>query len=413
MGMTLLAPWLITPLVHALSIPLVRVFPTGGRLAADASRANPGRTAATAAALTIGLSVVVVNGALAGSMLGTISDQMDAAYARDLTVQPLGQPLELGGGQAVPATLGRRIAALPQAGVVTPLRSLYVKLPGTPTQSLAVGLDPAAFGRVDRTPVAGSSRAEALAGVAAGGVLVNRAYARVAHLRAGDVVRLRGAGGVHRARVAGVLDSLGTVNGNLVEMSLATMRAVYGTTGDAQLVVKARRPDDRAALERGIAAIVDRDFPSVEVLSTAKIKQQIDDNVNRQFAMFNAIIAIAVIVSLLGVVNTLAMSVLERTRDIGVLRAMGSSRWLVRLTMVDESLLITLAGPIAGIGLGSVIGWAWVLGLHGVMPGVAFVFPWSTALLVGAAAVVLGVVAAILPARRAARLNVIDALGYE
>ena len=148
-------------------------------------------------------------------------------------------------------------------------------------------------------------------------------------------------------------------------------------------------------------------------MSTSEIKQQIDDNVNRQFAMFNAIIAIAVIVSLLGVVNTLAMSVLERTRDIGVLRAMGSSRWLVRLTMVDESLLITLAGAIAGIGLGAIIGWAWVLGLHGVMPGVGFVFPWSTALLVGAAAVLLGVVAAILPARRAARLKVIDALGYE
>jgi putative ABC transport system permease protein len=129
--------------------------------------------------------------------------------------------------------------------------------------------------------------------------------------------------------------------------------------------------------------------------------------------MFNAIIAIAVIVSLLGVVNTLAMSVLERTREIGVLRAMGSSRWLVRLAMVDESLLITLAGAIAGIGLGALIGWAWVLGLHGVMPGVAFLFPWSTALIVAVAAVALGVVAAILPARRAARLNVIDALGYE
>src|SRR3954452_23265971 len=412
-GMTLLAPWLITPLVRALAIPLTRFFPTAGRLAADASRANSARTAATAVALTSCLSVVVVNGALAGSMLGTISDQIDAAFARDITVQPLGQPLEAGGGQTVPAAVGRRVAALPEAGVVTPMRSLFVKLPGATVSGLAVAVDPTAFGRVDETPVAGTSRAAALGAVAAGGILVNRAYARSAGLRAGDVVRLRGAAGVHRARVAGVLDSLGTFNGNLVQMSLPTMKAVYGTTGDAQVVVKARRPGDRAALERAIAALVARDYPNLEVLSTAEIKQQIDDNVSRQFAMFNAIIAIAVIVSLLGVVNTLAMSVMERTREIGVLRAIGSSRWQVRLTMVDESLLITLAGAIAGIGLGALIGWAWVLGLHGVMPGVGFRFPWSTALVVAAAAVALGVLAAILPARRAARLNVIDALGYE
>jgi putative ABC transport system permease protein len=276
-----------------------------------------------------------------------------------------------------------------------------------------VAVDPAAFGRIDRTPVADASRAAALGAVAAGGILVNRAYARSAGLRAGDVVRLRGAGGVHRARVAGVLDSLGTFNGNLVQMSLPTLNAVYGATGDAQLVVKARRPGDRRALEREIAALVDRDYPNLEVLSTAEIKRQIDDNLSRQFAMFNAIIAIAVLISLLGVVNMLAMSVMERTREIGVLRAIGSSRWQVRLTMVDEGLLITLAGAIAGIGLGALIGWAWVLGLHGVMPGVGFRFPWSTALIVAAAAIALGVLAAILPARRAARLDVIDALGYE
>jgi putative ABC transport system permease protein len=416
LGMTLLAPWLISPLVRALSVPLARLFPTGGRLAADAARANSARTAATAAALTIGLSVVVVNGALAGSMLGTISDQIDAAYARDLTIQPQGQPLEIGGGQAVPAALRARIAALPQAAVVTPVRSVFVRLPGVAgasAQGLAIGYDPAAFGRVDASPVAGATRASALRSVAAGGLIVNRAYARAARLAVGDRVRLRGAAGVHVAPVAGVLDSLGTFNGPSVQMSLATLRGVYGTIGDAQLVVKARSPGDRRTLERAIAAVVDRDYPNLEVLSTGEIKRQIEDNVDRQFAMFNAIIVIAVIVSLLGVVNTLAMSVMERTREIGVLRAMGSSRWQVRLTMVDESLLITLSGAIAGVGLGALIGWAWVLGLHGIMPGVGFRFPWQTALVVAVAAVALGVLAAILPARRAARLDVIDALGYE
>jgi len=86
-----------------------------------------------------------------------------------------------------------------------------------------------------------------------------------------------------------------------------------------------------------------------------------------------------------------------------VLRAVGSSRWPVRLTMVDASLPTPLAGAIAGVGLGALIGWAWALGLHGVMPGAGFRFAWSTALVVAAAAVAVGVLAAILPARRRRR----------
>ena len=119
------------------------------------------------------------------------------------------------------------------------------------------------------------------------------------------------------------------------------------------------------------------------------------------------------IVSLLGIVNTLAMSVIERTREIGVLRALGSSRWLVRTTMLDESLLITVSGAIAGIGLGALIAFVWVRGLDSILPGITFRFPVATVVLVGIAAALLGVLAAILPARRAARLNVIEAINYE
>ena len=130
------------------------------------------------------------------------------------------------------------------------------------------------------------------------------------------------------------------------------------------------------------------------------------------FNMFNSIVAIAVIVSLLGVVNTLAMSVLERTREIGVLRALGSSRWQVRRTMLDESLLITAAGAFAASPSGSS---SRVLdrGFAQMMPGLTFHFPGATAFAVAAAAIVLGTLAAVLPARRAARLKVIEALAYE
>jgi putative ABC transport system permease protein len=415
-GMAVAAPFLILPLVRLLAVPLRKLAPNGGRLAADAARSNPGRTAATAVALTIGLSVFVVNAGMSASFLGAIEDEIDRSFARDFTVQPLGTPLDAGGEQVVPAQLRERIARMPEVQVVTPLRSMILDLPGITSgqkQGLAVGYDPREFGEVDKTPIEGASRAAALDAVQHGGILVGKLYAEQAGLATGDVVTLRGGEGARRARVAGVLDAVGEFQGNLMQMSLGTMRDVYGVTDDAQLAVKASSPEVAVAVERRIGAIVDRDYPNLELLSAAEVKQNIEDQISQQFALFNAIVAIAVIVSLLGVVNTLAMSVVERTREIGVLRALGSSRWQVRVTMVHESLLITIAGALAGIALGALIAWFWVSGLESIVPGISFRFPAATAVLVAVMAIVLGTLAAVIPARRAAALKPVDALSYE
>jgi putative ABC transport system permease protein len=300
---------------------------------------------------------------------------------------------------------------------VTPLRlTLLQKLPGVRNgtmQGLVEGIDPNAFGQVDRTPIAGRSRAAALAGVARGGMLVGSMYAKAAGLHAGDRVTLRGPAGTRVVPVAGVLHTMSVFNGQLMQISLATMRAVYGVTADAQLLVRARSPAQRAALDRQVQTLITQRHPELEALSTAQVKQEIDDAVSRQFNLFNAIVAIAIIVSILGVVNTLAMSVAERTRDIGVLRALGSSRWLVRLATLHESLLITVAGAVAGLALGTLIAWAWVDSLGGILPGIAFAFPAATAVGVAIAAIALGTLAALLPARRASRIDVLQALSYE
>ena len=107
------------------------------------------------------------------------------------------------------------------------------------------------------------------------------------------------------------------------------------------------------------------------------------------------------------------MSVIERTREIGVLRALGASRWLVRSTMLDESLLITVSGALAGIAFGVVIAYVWVASLDSMLPGISFHFPVAATVIVAVAATVLGVLASVLPARRAARLKPVEALSYE
>jgi putative ABC transport system permease protein len=413
-GMAMAAPYLITPLVAVLARPMRRVFPTSGRLAADAAASNPARTAATAVALTIGLSVIVVNSAMSGSFLGTISDQIDRTYARDFTVQPTGMPLTDGGGP-IAVRVKRDIAAMPETGIVTPVRGLWFKLPGAGSSEpgLAMGIDPAAFGEVNKSEIQGASLSKALAGVARGGVIVTKDYSTQAGLQLGDRIPLKGPGGVRQAPVVGILKTISEGGVPGMQMSLDTMRAVYGNTTDSELLIKAKSDSMRAALGRRIDAYINSSHPNLESLSTAQVKDDIKSSVNQQFNFFNAIIGIAVIVSLLGVVNTLAMSVMERTRELGVLRALGASRWLVRTTMLDESLLITLAGAIAGVVIGALIGFVWVSGLDSMLPGITFRFPVTATVSVAIAAVVLGVIAAVLPARRAARLKPVEALNYE
>jgi putative ABC transport system permease protein len=415
-GMAIAAPFIILPVIRWLAVPLRRVLPTGGRLAADSLLSNPLRTAATAIALTIGLSVVVVNSSMSASFVGTIQDQVDKAFARDFTVQAQGFTIEQGGGPGVPRSVQTAIEAMPQAGTVAPMRAMPLELPGVKSgseQGIAIGVDPGRQPKVDGTEFQGLDQSAAYAGLDRGGVLLGRGYAARAELGRGDTLELVGPAGRQRAQVVGIIDAIGAMAGMEMRLSLETMRRVYGNYQPAELAVEARSADARPALERKIAALLDRRYPNLEMQSAADAKKEVSDEINRTFNMFNAIVVIAIIVSLLGVINTLAMSVIERTREIGVLRALGASRWQVRSTMLDESLMITIAGSLIGVGAGTLIGFSWLRGVDDVLPGMSFHFPGTVAVAVALAAVVLGVTAAILPARRAARLKVIDALSYE
>jgi putative ABC transport system permease protein len=409
-GIVMAAPFLIMPVIAALAPVFNKLFPASGRLSTDAIRGNAARTAATAIALTIGLSVVVVNSSMSSSFVGTIRNQLTASFARDFNVQAAGYSLEQGGGPGVPSRLVAAVKAMPETGVATPLRVQLATLPKTNQPGVMLGVDPKLYPQVDKTTFAGVSRASAYRELAAGGVILGANYAGKAGLKRGDTFVLNGPGGTVRAPVVGITQSLAPTD---VQLSLATMRSVYGVTADAQLAVKARSAAQAPALERRVRALMAKAYPNLETVSLAGRRAEVNKEISTQFNFFNAIVVIAVLVSLLGVVNTLAMSVMERTREIGVLRALGASRWLVRETMLDESVMITLGGAIAGIAVGLLIGFVWVSSMGSFMPGIAFHAPWGTLVAVAIAAVVAGVIAAALPARRAARLRPVEALTYE
>jgi putative ABC transport system permease protein len=414
LGMVLLAPFVVLPLVRLIAWPMRAVMPAEGRLAADAAQSNPGRTAATAATLLVALSVVVVNATVASSFVGSIKSELDQRFARDVTVQPLDYQ-DFGPPQAgIAPRLREQIAAMPETGAVARRRVLYLQdLPGSSSDGLVVAYDPYEYDKVDHLKYDGASRAAVLRGLAAGGVAPSKTMAQIEGLHVGDRLRLSGPSGVRSLPIVGIADTLDGA-GRSIQVSLGTMAAVYGVRTDIQLAVKARTEQDRAPLARRIDAVLRRDYPGLEALSNAQLKQRATDSINQQFGFFNAIVAIAVIVGALGIVNTLSMSVLERTREIGVLRAVGASRWRVRRTMADESLLISLAGTLAGMGAGLLVAVVWVVGMRqSTFPGLSLELPIATLVAIAVLGLVIGVLAAILPARRAARLDPLTALRYE
>lgn len=413
-GMVALAPFVVMPIVRLLAIPARALMPAEGRLAADSLQANPLRTSATAAALVVTLSVVVVNSMMSASFIGSIEEELDARFARDLTVQPAGYSEYGPPSTGLSPQLRRRVAALPAAGVVTPRRIVYTThLPGSNGPGLLTAVDPSRWPLVDRSEYEGASAGEAMAGLAGGGAVIGKGLADETGLGVGDRLALKGAAGAARVPVVAIVDTL-EANGNVVTLSLATMEETYGISTDSILAVAAASPSQRHRLGVQVERLLARDYPGFEAVSNEEFKQHYADQIDQQFAFFNAIIGIAIVVGLLGIVNTLSMSVLERTREIGVLRALGGSRWRIRRALLDESLLISLAGSISGVAAGLLVGLVWIVSIReSTLVGIQLRIPTGILVLIAVLSVLIGTLAAILPARRAARLDPLRALTYE
>ncbi len=416
-GIAMIAPLVVTPMVRAISWPLRKLFPVEGRIAAESARADPSRTAATATGLMIGLALVIAVNSLGASFLSSISDEFDRDFARDLTVQPTGFAPGQGPQQTISNGLRGRLAKIPQAKVVARERIVYTPdLPGPKgarkSDGLLFGFDPRQYEQVDETDIHGPPRAEVFRRMEHGEVTVGKGQADEAGVHVGDHIVLNGPGGRRSARVAGIVDTV-VFGGQTVAMSTKTMKDIFGVSQDSDLALKADSAADRPVLRRKVDHIVGRNYPNLSVLSNDELKSNVEDQVNKQFGIFYAIVGVAIFASLFGIVNTLSMSVLERTREIGILRAVGSTRWQVRRQVADESLMIGLIGALLGIAVGAVLGWAFLRGLSAGIPGVEYQPPLATMVFVAIAGIVLGLIASILPAQRAARLDVIEALSYE
>jgi putative ABC transport system permease protein len=396
LGVAILGPVIAGPASRLLGAPLPALKGMPGVLARENAVRNPRRTAATAAALMIGVSLVAFIAIFGASTKKALTADVDKAFTGDFLI-------ETGSFAALSPDLAKRLARLPEVGAATGMRAGTAEIGGAGADLVAV--DPAAYGRIVGLGVRGGR----LQDLDTDGIAVLDTVARAKGWSVGDEVLVRFAEtGDRRLTVATIFGNKTQVGSDYL-LGMAGYEANFSDRLDVRVLVKRAEGVSpgaaRAAVER-----VTADYPVARVQDRAEYKRAGSAEVDEALGLVYVLLALAVLIALLGIANTLALSVFERTRELGLLRAIGMARRQVRAMVRWESVTIALFGTGMGLAIGLFLGWAAVK----AMPGQATLTVPLGQLAAGTVGAALaGVAAAILPARRAARLDVLSAIATE
>ena len=393
-GVVTLAPLIAGPVVSLLGSPFRRLFGTVGVLASENARRSPRRTAATASALMIGLALITAVSVLASSIKTSVGNLVSRGTGATFIL--LGS-----GSQSLPADLSSSLNGKP--GVANASGIALVPLRIGTTEALAAATDPAALtDNILLTASAGD-----LGSLSPTTILISKKTADEKRWKVGTELPVGFAeGGRTTLRVSGIYQENQLAGSYLIDKATA-VRYVTNLTDVVGLV----RATDGSDPNEVLATIdeVLAEYPGVKVQTRGEYIQNAQDQIGQLVNLIYGLLLLSVVIAFFGIVNTLALSVIERTREIGLLRAVGMSRRQLRSMIWLESLVIALYGALLGVALGSLFGWA-------ILPPLAdqgldsFSYPGWLVVLFFFVAGLLGVVAALLPARRAARLDVLRAI---
>jgi putative ABC transport system permease protein len=406
-GVTILGPLIARPLAYLVGVPLSRLPAMTGALARDNAMRNPKRTSATAAALMIGLTLIVAASVLTGSIRAVIGSQIGAAGNTRFYVQAANADAGL------TPRLARVLAAVPGVTRVTEVRTTDATVAGA-THKNVDGIDPSEIGQFTALGLrsgslaglnCGGFRGVVPPGQHCGGVLVSQAAASAHHWRPGDHVTIQfGSYGTARLRISGVFSNVGPLSDYLVSSTAFT--ADTGIRTDSVDFVKAPA-SARGPLRRALAG-----YPGAQLLDQAGFASSRGQILGNILNLITALLLLAIIIALLGIVNTLALSVVERTRELGLLRAIGMRRRQLAQMIAAESVIIATIGAalgtVLGLGLGAALAEAFTRAQEPTV-----VVPVARIAVYVVAAILAGVLAAIAPARRAARMNMLQAIATE
>lgn len=405
-GFIVVGPLLAGGIVRVLGTVVLRVFGPVGRMAERNALRNPRRTGATGAALMIGLALVACLSVVGSSMVASATEELDRSVGADFIVQSSnGQPIMPQAQAAVEKTPG-----LSHVTEYTWVEATITDPKGKAVKKGLVAAEPTYAQDLRRDTTAGTL-AKAYDPKA---MSVGSDYATEHGVKVGDELTVAFKGGESaRLKVAAITSDENNVDKGVMYTNITTAEQYLPADKlPKSMIMFATAEDGKeteayAALKDSLAA-----YPQYKVQNQADYKQDLKDQVGQLLNIVYGLLALAIIVAVLGVVNTLALSVVERTREIGLMRAIGLSRRQLRRMIRLESVVIALFGALLGLGLG--MGWGTaaqkLLALEGL--GVLEI-PWPTILTVFVGSAFVGLFAALVPAFRAGRMNVLNAIATE
>ncbi len=389
-----LAPLVARPVVSVLGTPIRRFFGPIGALSIQNASRNTRRTAATASALMIGLALITTVGVLASSIktsVGTLVSQGTGA-----TYILLGS-----GSQSLPNNLPSDLASKPGVANASGIAIVPIRIGST--KAVATATEPSAF--KDNLLLSRSSGD--LSGLSPSTILISKKVSDDKHWKVGTVLPVGfSEGGKAQLRVAGIYQENQLAGGYLIDRRTA---ARYVTNLVDVVVLVHAKPDANVEQLRKTIEDTLNQYPGVKVQSRGEYIQNAQDQIGQLTNLIYVLLGLSVLIAFFGIINTLALSVIERTREIGLLRAVGTSRAQTRSMIIMESLVISLFGAVLGVAVGSLFGWA-------ILPPLKdqgldqFSYPGVSVIIYFVVAAIVGVIAAVFPARRAAKLDVLRAI---
>jgi putative ABC transport system permease protein len=403
-AVSLYSPQLVRPLAAVAGKPIEAASGLTGRLARENAMRKPGRTAVTAAALMIGLALVVFVTVFAAGINESIASTIDRNFKGDLTIQ------NTNGFSPIPRSIEDDVKRIRGVAAVSAIRFSEGKVQGQSGTQRVAAVDPRNISRVyDLEFTEGDE--SALKSLGGNGAILDEAYGKSKGVDVGDTLDVLTPTGKRASyRVVATVKDRTDFLGSFV-ISHNALAQDFGETRDNYIFASATPGTEVADVQDRIERLVKRDYPSAEALDQEELKTAQKKQINQLLNLIYALLSLAVIVSIFGIVNTLALSIHERTRELGMLRAVGMSRRQVRRIIRYEAVITALIGAILGTILGVLF--AALISRPLADEGFELAYPVLTLILLLMLAALAGVLAAIGPARRASRLNVLEALAYE
>ncbi len=403
-GVFVLGPAVARPLSDAIGWPAARLRGITGSLARDNAMRNPKRTSATAAALMIGVALVGFITIFAASAKESINAQVDESFKADYVINT-GTGFGAGFGGFSP-TLATDISKLPQVGASSQLRFNQAEFDGS--SGFFAGIDPRSASELFNLKVE-NGRVGDLAEPNSLGI--SRSVADDKHLHIGSRVTTQFPNGTTPLTVRTIYGNGNKEGLSDYALSIATVSEHYTSQLDQDVFVKLASGVSPAEGRKAIDGVL-KAYPNAELQDRTEFKDAQAAQINQLLGLIYVMLLLAVIIALIGIANTLALSIYERTRELGLLRAVGMSRRQLRSSIRWESVIISLLGTFLGLVIGLFFGWAVVEALKD-QGFTKFAPPGAQLILVVIVGGFAGVIAAIFPARRAAKLDVLQAVTHE